>query len=114
MTITIKDGVVTSDSPMNYMEVLKKGCAMIEGMAKSVIEGVRQNYNEDAALQCEAELFDITNRTVSLLLERAFPNQTLRPDLTEEAIMLAENQLLKERLLKQDKAGDEDEHTTLS
>lgn len=109
MTITIKDGVVTSDEPMNYIEVLKKGCAMIEGMAKNVIQEVNNKYDIDAAYRCEEELFDMTNRAFSMVLERAFPNCCLRPDITEEAILLAENQLLKERTENERSTPDKSE-----
>ena len=42
-------------------------------------------------------LFDELNHSFSKCLENAFPDYELRPELTEEAILRAENEILHER-----------------
>lgn len=47
--------------------------------------------------QPKEELFNLANETASAFLETFAPEICLHPDLTEEAILEAENKLLRER-----------------
>lgn len=104
--IIITEGKAKIEGKVCYEDLLLQCTAVIGQYAVNLINSQPTQKQKE---ECEAELFDFTNIAFSAVLERSFPNQTLRPDLTEEAIMLAENQLLKERLLKQNQKENNNE-----
>lgn len=50
--------------------------------------------------EAKPEIFDMVNYKASALLEHFAPEYELRPGLTEEAIMKAENEILEDEMSK--------------
>jgi hypothetical protein len=88
-----EDGMFASE-PLSFADILQLACSCVASAAKSLIS---QAENDEEAQAIEKELFDTANVTFSQCLDFAFPNQELHPDLTEEAILRAENDILTER-----------------
>lgn len=88
-----EDGMFASE-PLSFADILQLTCSCVASAAKTMMS---QANNDEEAQAMEKELFDLTNVSFSQCLDFAFPNQELHPDLTEEAILRAENDILKER-----------------
>lgn len=88
-----EDGMFASE-PLSFADILQLACSCVASAAKTMMS---QAENDEEAQAMEKELFDITNVSFSQCLDFAFPNQELHPDLTEEAILRAENDILTER-----------------
>ena len=74
-------------------------CSALTGMATQVVTNLRstpQTEEFDPA-QVEKDLFDAMNLSFSRCLELSFPELAGRPDITEEAIMEAENRIVSFR-----------------
>lgn len=88
-----EDGMFASE-PLTFADVLQLTCSCVAGVAGNVLAKAESAEERE---KIEAELFDIANLSFSNCLAHAFPTQELRPDLTEEAILKAENDILSER-----------------
>jgi hypothetical protein len=80
--------------PMSFADILQLTCSCVAGVAKDIKARAKDS---DEAKKVADELFDTANLAFSNCLAHAFPEQELRPDLTEEAILKAENEILAER-----------------
>lgn len=96
-TIILQDQGMTTTEPIAITELsdimlsaLTGAVLQVKEQTSSLPEEEQTNFNE--------ELFDILNMSFSSALDRMFPEIVLRPDLTEEAIMRAENEILEEKL----------------
>jgi hypothetical protein len=88
-----EDGMFASQ-PLTYADVLQLVCSCVAGVTGDMLSKVE---TEEERQKIENELFDIANLSFSNCLAHAFPTQELRPDLTEEAILKAENDIMAER-----------------
>ena len=91
-TIVISEDGMFASQPLTYADVLQLTCSCVAGVAGDILSKVESAEERE---KIEAELFDTANLAFSNCLAHAFPTQELRPDLTEEAIMEAENAILK-------------------
>ena len=91
-TIVISEDGMFASEPLTFADVLQLVCSCVAGVAGDVLS---RTENAEEAKKIEDELFDVANLSFSNCLAHAFPRQELRPDLTEEAIMEAENAILK-------------------
>ena len=97
-----EDGMFASE-PLSFADILQLACSCVASAAKTMMS---QAENDKEAQAMEKELFDLTNVSFSQCLDFAFPNQELHPDLTEEAIMEAENAILRRAEEDMEKAGE--------
>lgn len=93
-TIVISEDGMFASEPLTFADVLQLTCSCVAGVAGNVLAKAESAEERE---KIEAELFDIANLSFSNCLAHAFPTQELRPDLTEEAILKAENDILKDR-----------------
>lgn len=97
MTKTIilqEDGMLATEA----MPVIDLGSMMLAALTGAV-QQIRQTYqDEQDAEKIDNELFDSMNFLMSRALNTMFPDKELHPDLTEEAIMRAENEIMAERV----------------
>ena len=85
-----------ANEPLPFSTIMQLVCSCVAGVATDVIARAKEKGEEEAKA-IEAELFDTANLAFSNCLDVAFPGIALRPDLTEEAILKAENDILTER-----------------
>lgn len=93
-TITITNTTMQVDSPqaMNVVDLTN----IFGGI---LIECVRSlKIPEDQCAVVRRELFDDMNLIFSRVLEEAFPEFELRPDITEQAIMEIENAIIERKM----------------
>ena len=85
---------------MEYPEYLQIMCSAQLGMMKSVLMRAKENPDngEEFLIQLEKDLYDSFNRAASNVLSLFAPDLELRPDLTTDAILAAENALLDEKI----------------
>lgn len=93
-SIVISEDGMFASQPLTFADVLQLTCSCVAGVAGDVLAKAESAEERE---KIEAELFDIANLSFSNCLAHAFPGQELRPDLTEEAILKAENDILSER-----------------
>lgn len=93
-TIVISEDGMFGSEAMSFNDVLQLTCSCVAGVAKDIL--TRAKESEDFE-EIRGELFDAANLSFSHCLEVSFPDKELRPDLTEEAILKAENEILAER-----------------
>lgn len=93
-TMVISEDGMFASQPLTYADVLQLVCSCVAGVTGDMLSKVE---TEEERQKIENELFDIANLSFSNCLAHAFPGQELRPDLTEEAILKAENDILAER-----------------
>lgn len=102
-TIVISEDGMFASQPLTYADVLQLVCSCVAGVAGDILSKVE---TEEERQKVENELFDIANVSFSHCLSHAFPTQELRPDLTEEAIMEAENAILKRAAEDMENVGE--------
>ena len=102
-TIVISEDGMFASEPLSFVDVLQLTCSCVAGVAGDVLAKAESS---DEREKLEAELFDIANLSFSNCLAYAFPTQELRPDLTEEAIMEAENAILKRAAEDMENVGE--------
>lgn len=102
-TIVISEDGMFASEPLTFADVLQLVCSCVAGVASDVLS---RTENAEEAKKIEDELFDVANLSFSNCLAHAFPGQELRPDLTEEAIMEAENAILKRAAEDMDNVGE--------
>lgn len=92
MFITEDGRIVTSD-PMHADEVIN----MVTSATLNALTNILKQIPEEHQADAKKEMYDMYNIAASSFLKVFAPEFALRPDLTEEAIMQAENQILTER-----------------
>ena len=70
--------------------------AGIEAMCKQTLARADQN-NEKLIKSLREDMYEMINMGASTLLNRLFPEIEMRPDLTVDAVMKAENELIQEK-----------------
>lgn len=95
-TLVISEDGMFANEPLPFSTIMQLVCSCVAGVATDVIARAKEK-DEEEAKAIEAELFDTANLAFSNCLDVAFPGIALRPDLTEEAILKAENDILSER-----------------
>jgi hypothetical protein len=107
--IKIKDGQVSchTDKPMSIQEFIQATCTCTLGMMQSLVakapEGSEQEIKED--------LYDMYNAAASNTLRYFAPDIDMRPHLTTQAILEAENNIIK-RQSKAAKKAKKDEQSS--
>lgn len=97
--------VVSDDSgcmtnvPVSIPEVADIFCSAITAMVWQTRPKIMELTDEEQK-GIEKELFDCLNHSFSKCLENAFPEQELRPDITEKAIYELENKIITEEAAK--------------
>lgn len=103
-TIILQEDGMLSTEPMPVTEIANTMMAALTG----AVQQIRQVYQDEPdAEKIDNELFDGMNFLMSRALSNMFPDKELHPDLTEEAIMRAENEILAERVQTLPKQSDE-------
>lgn len=98
-TLVLSEEGMFASEPLSFQDILQLACSCVASAAKNMMS---QAKDDKEAGVIEEELFNAANVAFSQCLEYAFPNSTLHPDLTEEAIMRAENEILRERAAEMD------------
>ena len=93
MICITEDGGIMQSEPMNAQDL---SAILLTGILNSLIYFVNKQETEEEKKACAEELYDMFNLQASALLEQLIPDKELRPDLTAEAIMRAENEILDE------------------
>ena len=93
MICITEDGGIMQSEPMNAQDL---SAILLTGILNSLIYFVNKQETEEEKRACAEELYDMFNLQASALLEQLIPDKELRPDLTAEAIMRAENEILDE------------------
>ena len=88
-----EDGGLMQSEPMTAQDL---SAMLLTGILNSFTYFVNKQESEEEKKACAEELYDMFNLQASALLERLIPDKELRPDLTAEAIMRAENEILDE------------------
>ena len=102
-TLVVSEDGMFASQPLSFADILQLTCSCVASAAKTMMS---QAENDKEAQEIEKELFDLANVSFSQCLDFAFPNQELRPDLTEEAIMEAENAILKRAAEDMENVGE--------
>lgn len=105
-TIVIQEDGMFSTEPIPVQDLTNMALAAVTG----VMQEIRTRYNEDPnAAAIDNDMFNFMNEAMSQALHNMFPDFDLHPDLTEEAILKAENEILAERVkeIKGQEATDE-------
>ena len=93
VTIVVDDeGImdIKSSEPMTYEDIL----SMTMTLCLSAMRQVVSSVSEDCKAEAKGALYDTFNVTASELLELFAPEFELRPNLTAQAILEAENAIV--------------------
>ena len=71
---------------------------LVDVLFRAALFGMRETLKK--VPEAKPEIFDMVNYKASALLEHFAPEYELRPGLTEEAIMKAENEILEDEMSK--------------
>lgn len=85
-----------TESPINFEELLQITQTIILGQARSIVDKVP----EDQKTEAKETLYDVMNQAFSRTLEFFAPEFELRPGLTAQAILEAENKLIERKAKK--------------
>lgn len=91
--ITEQGQVATSD-PVNVLEVIN----MTSNAILNTFTDVLKQIPEDVQQKAREEFYDMYNTAASALLKVLDPQAELHPDITEQAILEAENRILDEQV----------------
>ena len=102
IVITIKDGTVST----NYDKPMDAGDALIALATASlaVMNTLVSQVPEDEKEACTNAMYDAYNIVASNVLTQFAPHLELRPNLTTQAILEAENKIIDEHYKKAQKA----------
>lgn len=75
-------------------EAIQLCLAAIEAMCKNTLE---RSDNPELTKSLEEDMYDMINIGASSLLDKLFPDIEMRPDITVDALMKAENELVTEK-----------------
>lgn len=88
-----QDGMVLSSEQLHVTDYINITLAAQLNIFKDILN----NAKEEDRDKVRDDLYDMYNLGASAFLKAFAPDLELRPDLTEEAIMRAENEILKEK-----------------
>ena len=90
--IKIKDGQVTchTDRPMSIQEFMQATCTCTLGMMQSLLA----KAPEESKQEIKEDLYDMYNAAASNTLSYFAPDIDMRPHLTTQAILEAENEII--------------------
>lgn len=91
LIILSESGMVATE-PIQIPELADVMCAALTGTVLQVLAG--DTIPPELKPQLEKELFDSLNISFSKCLDNAFPTLAGRPELSEEAILELENQMI--------------------
>lgn len=90
---------LTTVRPISIPDLVDLCCSAITGATLQTLNNIENSPEEEGLRKKVAdELFDAMNYSFTKCLENTFPEQELRRDISAEAILETENQLLKEEL----------------
>lgn len=94
ISITIKDGKIETQTSGNIQlpQLVNVMLSYIIGMFRNAVQTAPEEYRK----QVTETLYDLLNYSASSALATFAPDIELRPDLTAEAILKAENDILDE------------------
>lgn len=84
------------EKDMTFEDVLLLTMDGIGGAVIKISDATHEEHPE-VLQQVREELFDVCNFQFSQFLNQLFPEISLRPNLTEEAILRAENEIIEEK-----------------
>lgn len=85
-----------TESPINFEELLQITQTIVLGQARSVVDRAPKDQKTEA----KETLYDVMNQAFSRTLEFFAPEFELRPGLTAQAILEAENKLIERKAKK--------------
>ena len=88
-----QDGMMLSSEELHVADYINITLAAQLNMFNDILNNAKEE-DRDAV---RGELYDMYNLAASAFLKAFAPEFELRPDLTEEAILRAENEILKEK-----------------
>ena len=97
LTITLTDEnqlKVTASEPLDPSTLVDMSLSACLAMMSSIVDEAQ----EDDKQKVKEYLFDLFNISASALLAQFAPDIDLRPDLTEEAILIKEMELANDKL----------------
>ncbi len=95
-----QDGMMLSSEELHVADYINITLAAQLNMFNDIL----RRTDEEERERTRGELYDMYNLAASVFLKAFAPDLELRPDLTEEAILRAENEILKERAADIDKS----------
>lgn len=94
MKITITDTSFTVDKPMQATEIADVLLQVTYNSILAAVDSVPTEKQQDV----KEGFYDIMNDMFTAFLETLIPDKELRPDLTAEAILQLENEILDKQL----------------
>lgn len=94
-----QDGMMLSSEELHVADYINITLAAQLNMFSDIVHKTKEEDKENV----RGELYDMYNLAASAFLKAFAPEFELRPDLTEEAILRAENEILDERAANVDK-----------
>lgn len=94
-----QDGMMLASEELHVADYINITLAAQLNMFNDIVHKTKEEDKENV----RGELYDMYNLAASAFLKAFAPELELRPDLTEEAIMRAENEILKEKAEQIDK-----------
>lgn len=88
-----QDGMILSSEQLHVTDYVNITLAAQLNIFNDILNNVKEEDRDEV----RGELYDMYNLAASAFLKAFAPDLELRPDLTEEAIMRAENEILKEK-----------------
>jgi len=88
-----QDGMILSSEQLHVADYINITLAAQLNIFKDVLNNAKEEDRDEV----RGELYDMYNLAASAFLKAFAPELELRPDLTEEAILRAENEILDER-----------------
>ena len=92
MIAITEQGYTLQSEPMSAADISNIALKGVYNSFQSIIQRVPENE----MTACREELYDLFNVQASMFLQALIPDKELRPDLTAEAIMQMENEILDE------------------
>ena len=95
LIIRIKDGRVTynCENPIPFDDLVSVTLTVLLAAMNNIVDGVE---DENLKLAAKGTLYDMVNVAASHTLEMFAPEFELRPNLTSQAILEAENKIIME------------------
>lgn len=99
-TIVVSEDGMFANTPIQIPYMTDMFCSAITGAVQQCLESPQvKNLPALENQKLTKDLFDSLNLSFSKCLENAFPEIALRPDITEEAIMKAENEIIENKVV---------------
>lgn len=94
-----QDGMMLASEELHVADYINITLTAQLNMFNDIVHKTKEEDKENV----RGELYDMYNLAASAFLKAFAPELELRPDLTEEAILRAENEILKEKAKQIDK-----------